>query len=409
MRRKGLCLLAAGLTAVVASQGQAETAMASEAMALAGKFAFFDKSLSSPPGQACAACHGPAVGWTGPNVGINRAGAVYPGAFHYKGRVFGNRKPPSAGYATLSPLFDFDLGTNQFVGGNFWDGRATGWVLGTPSADQATGPFLNPVEQHNTMAGVCEAVAASTYADLFTEAFGEPIDCSTPEAVAKSYDRIALAIAAYEDSSEVNQFSSRFDEYWQACLKAGGSQKDCAAGKLGNVGGYLSTDEWAGFGLFVSPTAGNCASCHPAPLFTDFTYDNLGVPKNPKNPVYQTDPGFIDTGLGGFVAKLAADDAWRSEPYVPASMLSLSSSELENLSADSLGKQKVPTLRNVGLRPGPGFTKAYTHNGAFKSLSEVVHFYNTRDTLQCSEVGGIPFVSCWPAPEEAAHIKEQIG
>jgi cytochrome c peroxidase len=60
----------------------------------------------------------------------------------------------------------------------------------------------------------------------------------------------------------------------------------------------------------------------------------------------------------------------------------------------NMGKQKVPTLRNVDKRPGIGFTKAYMHNGVFKSLKEVVHFYNTRDD------------GSWPAPEVSANVNK---
>ncbi len=91
-----------------------------------GKSIFFDK-ISSPDSMACAACHGPSVGFTGPTSGINAHGAVYRGAVPQR---FGNRKPPSAAYATLSPIFEYDNKEKLFVGGNFWDGRATGWQLG---------------------------------------------------------------------------------------------------------------------------------------------------------------------------------------------------------------------------------------------------------------------------------------
>ncbi len=109
-----------------------------------GKKLFFDQRLSVNGNQACAACHGPQVGWTGPDAEINVHGAVYEGSV--AGR-FGNRKPPSSGYATLSPVFNYDPVGAEFAGGNFWDGRATGWKLGNPAADQAQGPFLNPVER----------------------------------------------------------------------------------------------------------------------------------------------------------------------------------------------------------------------------------------------------------------------
>ena len=100
------------------------------------------------------------------------------------------------------------------------------------------------------------------------------------------------------------------------------------------------------------------------PNFTDFTYDNLGVPRNPLNPFYNetewnpAGAAWVDTGLGGFL-KTAG---YSGDVYMAG-----------------WGKHKVPTLRNVDLRPANHFIKAYAHNGYFKSLEEIVHFYNTRD------------------------------
>jgi cytochrome c peroxidase len=88
----------------------------------------------------------PQVGFVGPNPAVNSNSVVYHGAIPQR---FGNRKPPSASYATESPIFDYDPVEGLFIGGNFWDGRATGWRLGSPTAEQALGPFLNPVEQNN--------------------------------------------------------------------------------------------------------------------------------------------------------------------------------------------------------------------------------------------------------------------
>src|ERR1035437_1600079 len=225
----------------------------------------------------------------------------------------------------------------------FWDGRATGASLGDPLAEQAQGPFLNPLEQNNASAHVViDKVLASDYQDLFGQV------CTDSNAY---YDCIGLAIAAYERSAEVSQFTSKYD-YW---LK--GQAK-------------LTGQEKRGLELFRGKA--KCANCHVPPNFTDFTYDNLGVPRNPLNPFY-TEPTYnsdgynwVDTGLGGFLKT-----AGYSETVYMAEW----------------GKHKVPTLRNIDLRPTSKFVKAYSHNGYFKSLEEIVHFYNTRDVLG---VGWLP-------------------
>src|SRR5665647_1055917 len=305
---------------------------------LLGKNIFFDK-ISVPANKtACADCHGSSVGFTGPDELINKLGSVYPGA----NGSFGNRKPPSAAYATFSPVFYYDAATQSFVGGNFWDGRATGERLGSPSAEQALGPFLNPAEHAVPDAlTVLKIIEKSKYISLWKKVWGEKLRYSTQEEINLNFDRVGLAIAAYEGSSEVNQFSSKFDYYLKGIVK-------------------LSPKEKQGLNLFNKK--GKCALCHISlgkkPLFTDFTFDNLGVPINPINPVYHWDPGFIDYGLGGYLE---------------------TRSDYASMASVNMGKQKVPTLRNVDKRPSVNFTKAYTHNGVFKSLKEVVHFYNTRD------------------------------
>ncbi|MGZ3458017.1 MAG: cytochrome-c peroxidase [Archangium sp.] len=338
-----------------------------------GKLLFFDRRLSEPQGQPCAVCHGPAVGWTGPEQLINATGAVYEGAV--PGR-FGNRKPPASAYATPAPILHVeDHGMAHFVGGNFWDGRATGEKLGNPAADQAQGPFLNPVEQNNPSAAVVVAkVCRGPYGWLFRAIYGLRI-C---EDVERAYDAIALAIAAYEGSREVNAFSSKYDAW-----RAGRAE--------------LSPQERWGLELFEGKA--HCANCHTTrpgphgepPLFTDYTYDNLGVPRNLLNPWYwqfefnELGPFWVDYGLGAF---LQTREDW-------------SPSARENL-----GKVKVPTLRNVDKRPYPGFIKAYTHNGYFKSLESIVHFYNTRDVLPLCLPGfsGTPGVDCWPPPEVGLNL-----
>ncbi len=348
-----------------------------------GKQIFFDASLSDPPGQSCATCHAPAAGWTGDRSEINAHAAVYPGAVETRS---GNRKPPTVAYATFSPVLHYDSKEELFVGGNFWDGRATGWLLGDPAAEQAQGPFLNPVEQNIKNAKrVVDLVCRSGYASSFRDIYGEDICGNTVNA----YNAIGKAISAYEASAEVNAFSSKYDYY------------------LKDPERYpLSEQEMLGLRVFDDENKGNCAACHPsqpgedgsAPMFTDFTYDNLGVPKNPENTWYNMPSEFnpqgqkwIDPGLGGFLAK------------VP---------RFAGHAAENRGKQKVPTLRNVDLRPEPSFVKSYGHNGYFKSLKDIVHFYNTRDRKPHCEKSADPQPgeNCWPEPEVAENVNtEELG
>ena len=141
------------------------------------------------------------------------------------------------------------------------------------------------------------------------------------------------SVAAYEASSEVNKFTSKFNYYLQGLVD-------------------LTREEKKGLALFLGK--GKCANCHvigrgskkEPPLVTDFTYDNLGVPKNPENPFYLTHPSFSDEGLGAFIN---------------------TRQDYQRFAREGLGKQKVPTLRNVDRRPSPGFVKAYTGNGYFKN------------------------------------------
>jgi len=329
-----------------------------------GKQLFFDTNLSEPAGLACAGCHAPQVGWTGPDAVTDLGGAAYEGAV--KGR-FGNSKPPSSAYAGDSPILHFDA-TNGWTGGMFWDGRATGLTLGDPLAEQAIGPFLNPLEQNNASAGVVvEKVKQSKYAQLFMNVWGLQAFDDT----GKAYQMIGRSIAEYERSGEMSPFNSRFDTYLE-------------------TGNGLTAQETQGLSLFNGKA--KCANCHSSTanpvsgkvLFTDFTYVNIGVPKNPKNPFYSEltfnplGESWIDLGLGGYL-KGAGFIGVIYEP--------------------ELGKFKVPTLRNVDKRPNISFVKAYGHNGYFKSLGDIVHFYNTRD---------IPGAG-WPVPEYTANMTNEVG
>ena len=360
-----------------------------------GKQIFFDEDLSIRRNQSCAACHTRAVGWTGGDPIINAAGAVYEGSIP---GAFGDRKPPTAAYSPFAPRLRYDKHTDTFIGGEFWDGRATGWKLGNPAADQAQGPFLNPVEQAlPNAAAVVGRVCGAWYGFLFRVVWG----ARACKDIDRGYDDIARSIAAYEGSPEVSPFSSKYDAYLAGWA-------------------HLSRQEAKGLALFTGKAG--CSGCHTLdlgkegepPLMTDFTYDNIGVPKNPDNPVYENDAAFVDTGLGGFLATLANDDAWRSLPFVSHSIAHLDDAQLRALSLANKGKQRVPTLRNVAKRL-PRHVKAYMHNGFFKTLRGVVHFYNTRDVLPMCAMDVTTEAAalenhCWPPPEVSENENtEELG
>ena len=360
-----------------------------------GKALFFDTDLSVNGTQSCASCHAPEVGFTGPDSQINALGAVYPGALHIR---FGNRKPPTSAYAGDSPPLTYDEEGQEWVGGMFWDGRATGWVLGDPLAEQAQGPFLNPLEQALPNARLLVIrVANSDYADLFRAVWGP--DSLNPMDVDGAYERIARSIAAYVRGAESSAYTSKFDLFWDNAQAAGKDVTMIQFGMGGGGGGMgggggsnpyrwqayrglgLTDAELMGLAAFNDPNRADCASCHslepgPAgyPLFTDFRYDNVGLPRNPDNPFYamprQWNPDgedWIDYGLGAYLQSAGYDP----EVYEP-----------------QLGKFKVPSLRNVDLRPSDDFVKAYGHNGFFKSLEDIVHFYAWRGMLDNGCPGG---------------------
>jgi cytochrome c peroxidase len=279
-----------------------------------GALLFHDPSLSSPPGVACASCHDAAQAFTGSN-----ASPVDAVALGSRPGQLGTRNVPTILYASFSPRFGVVDGTP--TGGQFWDGRADDLV------EQAKGPLLNPAEMNNAdAAAVVAAVRAGDAADAFRAVYGDDA-FDDPD---RAFDRIAQAIAAFEESDAFHPFSSKFD----AVLR-GAAQ--------------LDEREARGFALFTDPEKGNCIACHagaegsrdPADwLFTDFTYDTLGAPRNPDIPA-NADPSYFDLGL---------------------------------CANDVCGAFKVPTLRDIAR------TAPYGHNGRFATLKDIVTFYVTRDT-----------------------------
>ncbi|WP_084545258.1 cytochrome-c peroxidase [Derxia gummosa] len=315
-------LAACGGGGTAGGSSAATTASAMSATARLGEKLFVDTSLSLSGRQSCASCHDAAFGRAAPNsLAVQLGGADLT--------LQGSRAAPSADYLAFNTAFYFAADGTP-TGGFFWDGRAQSL------AEQAAGPFLNPVEMAMpSKAAVVAAVAKASYAEDFKAVFGATI-FSNPEL---AYDRITYAIQAYErEDGDFRAFTSKYDAF--------------LAGKT-----TLTAAEQRGLALFNNPAKGNCFACHPSakgadgasPLFTDFSYDALGVPRNDEIAA-NADPAHYDLGL---CARPDGSLAHRT---------------------DLCGAFKVPSLRNVALRG------ALFHNGRFKSLTEAIRFYVTRDT-----------------------------
>jgi cytochrome c peroxidase len=291
-------------------------------VALLGQKIFSDVSLSASGRQSCASCHDPANAHAAPNdLSVQMGGDALA--------TQGFRASTSLRYLNSTPAFFFAADGTP-TGGFNHDGRAK------TLAEQAQRPFLAPHEMAN--AGKDDVIAKlkrAAYAEEFRAAFGAGILDDADAA----FDRITFALQQFEkEDPSFRPFSSKYDSF--------------LAGKA-----QLSDAELRGLALFNNPAKGNCAACHPsakgadgsAPLFTDFSYDNLGVPRNTAIAA-TADPNYFDLGLCG--------------------------PDRTDLSArqDLCGAFKVPTLRNVATR------KAFFHNGVFHTLRDALRFYVRRDT-----------------------------
>jgi cytochrome c peroxidase len=306
--------------------GRSATGPTPEAMSAAaelGQLIFKDPSLSASGAMSCETCHDPSIGHASPFAGaVALGGAGLDQA--------GLRTPPALNYLKFNGAFRFSADGTP-TGGFFWDGRANSL------AEQAKGPFLGAAEMANASpADVIAKLRLTPYAVRFQQVFGSDIfnDPNT------AFERVAYALERYQiEDKDFAPFTSKFDAVTQ--------------GKA-----VFTNAELKGLAWFNRSDKGNCAACHsstppdnaPAALFTDFTYDNLGLPRNNSIPANAANANFYDKGLCGPVR---ADVSART---------------------DLCGAFKVPSLRNVAQR------KHFFHNGKFSTLEEAVAFYVTRDT-----------------------------
>jgi len=290
-----------------------------------GKKLFFDTLLSKNGTQSCATCHNPDNGF----VDDRKNGVRGAGSLGDDGISIGDRNAPTAAYAMFSPKFHFDKKKNEFVGGQFYDGREH------TLKGQAGGPPTNSVEMgipsKEFMAKRLENDI--TYNKEFKSIYGQDIFNDS----SKTYEMMAQAIAAFETTDEFAPFDSKYDRFLR-------DEYD------------LTPLEDLGRTLFFSNNNNNCASCHvlktedaPRETFTNYKYHNIGVPQNgelmAKNVVDAKT--FVDHGL-------------MQNPMVKS---------LPN-AKEYDGKIKVPTLRNIAV------TAPYMHNGVFQDLTTVVKFYD---------------------------------
>jgi len=300
-----------------------------------GSQIFKDQALSEPRGTSCNDCHLASSGFAsnnGSRIGVAQGSTP---------QSIGGRNAMSNAYTSFTPKFQFRVTAEDVdpVGGFFWDGRADTAEL------QALGPLLNKLEMNNKdAASVIRKIAAAPYAQLFKDEFGSQI-FNTPTL---AFQKIGVAIAAFERSSALQPFSSKYDQFIQGKTK-------------------FTPQESNGMKVFMDVNKGNCASCHlmnpnsskPSDsLFTDFAFYATGIPRNMAIP-RNANPSFFDLGLCG---------PDRTKP-------ALTSNVPANISIEKFcGTFRMTSLRNTAER------KAWMHNGFFKDLRDVVSFYATRNS-----------------------------
>jgi cytochrome c peroxidase len=329
-----LAMLTVGLRGIDAAAAAEPPSPGTSAIAALGKKIFFDASLSRSGRMSCSTCHSPAHAYGPPNglavqlggPGMDRQGARAVPALRY---VL-NRTPVWGKTFIANPAERILEGDESPVGGFGWDGRFN------TLHEQAAFPLL----AMNEMAAadsreIAAKLQRTSYADDFRKVFGAQIF----DDWRRAYAAALTAIERFElEDPSFHPYTSKYDDYLD--------------GKA-----QLSDQERRGLTLFDDPKSGNCASCHldrkgmdgSHPVFTNYQFETLGVPRNPEISTNAV-PGYFDQGLCG---PLREDQAAQSK---------------------YCGMFKTPTLRNVATR------RAFFHNGRFHTLKDALRFYVQRDT-----------------------------
>jgi hypothetical protein len=198
---------------------------------------------------------------------------------------------------------------------------------------------------------VCSHPAPPPASDLYPVHLGA-VD---RRAANRTFDQIAEAIAAYESSCEVNAFPSSTSS-WRARQSLPSTRRPAT-----HYSAVVKLIAMSATGMedlarsHFSPTLQRAILGLPMnraiPFYFETVRDEFGYALNPSGLQY------IDTGVGRFLNK---------EPQLSGSL----NSNEEWVGHPNPNRFKVPTLRNVDMRPRPDFVKAYMHNGYLKSLKE---------------------------------------
>jgi cytochrome c peroxidase len=433
-----------------------------DAQRILGGLLNFDETISPFNNTACASCHMPYAAFSGPIPSVNLTMIAYPGSYRYHANKLTAQRYT---YSHTFPVLNYDTTQQLFFGGNFWDGRATGYLLQAPDAQQAQGPPVDPGEMGNPdIACIAYKISQAPYRPLFELVWGADFDiawpgnvaqvCAMPEGSFGSnttpvtlspedrtkatniYDHWGESLSFLERSNDISPFNSKFDWYLKGMYT-------------------LTADEAAGYALFDGK--GNCNSCHldgrstlltpgqtdtgntagVQPLFTCHGFANLGLPLNPRVALfYESTPdgfGFTPNPDGFGYRQLGLGNFLRSGPQ---SFADPNQPEWLSLAPKVDGQQQVITARDVALTPPqcptteagqvdangnpiPYFQKEFFHNGYIKSLKQLVHFYNTHDAYPTGlmypvtsghcPAGTVERVTCWPQAEVPNNIDMTTG
>jgi cytochrome c peroxidase len=438
-----------------------------EAVRILGGLLNYDENMSPFKNRACAFCHMPYAGFSGPIPSVNLTMIAYPGSFEFRA---GKRTAQRYTYSPRFPVFHLNGAKRSGVGGtltggNFWDARSTGYKLQSPDAEQAQHPPVDTQEMAlPDTACIAFRLSTAVYKPLFEQVWGagsltinfppetEQI-CDTPGGAAvfggsatpialspedrskadRVYDNWGQSISFLESSNDVSPFTSKIDASLETPPEYTFTATEAAGRTLFQGKGNCNSCHLDGLSTKLKPSQSDTGTpANTQPLFTCFGYANLGLPLNPADAFYyQTTPdffgftanpfgfGYKDLGVGTFLRS-----GFGAAPNP--------NSNFTQLAPTSDGQMQTSTIRNVAMtppqcptteagqtdsngKPIPYFQKEFFHNGYIKSLKQLVHFYNTRDVYAYKVTSGhcpagtTEKVDCWPMPEVPNNIDMTVG